>query len=204
MSLALGRWVIDAALTQIAAWRRSGLNLPVSVNVSASQLQQDNFVEDLQARLRTQPEVAPELLELEITETRALDDIEHASSVMAACEAMGVKFALDDFGTGYSSMMYLKRLPARTLKIDRSFVRDMLVDEDDMAILRGILGLASAFRRQVLAEGVETEAHGAKLLELGCELAQGFGIARPMPAAELPAWVASWHPPASWLLIEQR
>ena len=204
LSLALGRWVIDAALTQIAAWRRSGLNLPVSVNVSASQLQQDNFVEDLQARLRTQPEVAPELLELEITETRALDDIEHASSVMAACEAMGVKFALDDFGTGYSSMMYLKRLPARTLKIDRSFVRDMLVDEDDMAILRGILGLASAFRRQVLAEGVETEAHGAKLLELGCELAQGFGIARPMPAAELPAWVASWHPPASWLLIEQR
>mgnify|MGYP003625966659 CR=1 FL=1 len=204
LSLALGRWVIDAALTQIAAWRRSGLTLPVSVNVSASQLQQDSFVQDLQARLRTQPEVAPELLELEITETRALEDIEHASSVMAACDAMGVKFALDDFGTGYSSMMYLKRLPARTLKIDRSFVRDMLVDEDDMAILRGILGLASAFRREVLAEGVETEAHGAKLLELGCELAQGFGIARPMPAAELPAWVASWRPPASWLLIEQR
>ncbi|MEQ9394809.1 sensor domain-containing phosphodiesterase [Haliea sp.] len=199
LSLALGRWVIDAALTQIAAWCRSGLTLPVSVNVSASQLQQDSFVQDLQARLRKQPEVAPELLELEITETRALDDIEHASSVMAACDAMGVKFALDDFGTGYSSMMYLKRLPARTLKIDRSFVHDMLVDEDDMAILRGILGLASAFRREVLAEGVETEAHGLKLLELGCELAQGFGIARPMPATGIAEWLAAWRPPASWL-----
>lgn len=202
LSLALGSWVIDSALTQIAAWDQAGLYLPVSVNVSASQLQQDSFVHDLMAQLRAYPRVAPELLELEITETRALEDIEHASSVMAACDAMGVKFALDDFGTGYSSMMYLKRLPARTLKIDRSFVRDMLVDEDDMAILRGILGLASAFRREVLAEGVETEAHGAKLLELGCELAQGYGIAKPMPAAELPEWVACWRPPASWLRNE--
>lgn len=199
LSLTLGRWVIDAALTQAAAWCEAGLHLPVSVNVSASHLQQENFVHDLREQLRAHPDVAPDLLELEITETRALEDIEHASSVMAACDAMGVKFALDDFGTGYSSMMYLKRLPARTLKIDRSFVRDMLVDADDMAILQGILGLASAFRREVLAEGVETEAHGLKLLELGCELAQGFGIARPMPATRIAEWLASWRPPASWL-----
>ncbi len=199
LSLALGSWVIDTALAQITSWRQAGLRLPVSVNVSASQLQQQSFVQDLQARLGAYPDVPADLLELEITETRALDDIDHASAVMAACDAMGVRFALDDFGTGYSSMMYLKRLPARTLKIDRSFVRDMLVDADDMAILQGILGLASAFRREVLAEGVETEAHGVKLLDLGCELAQGFGIASPMPGGEVADWVACWQPPASWL-----
>ncbi|MBP8162943.1 MAG: EAL domain-containing protein, partial [Propionivibrio sp.] len=94
---------------------------------------------------------------------------------------------------------YLKQLPARMLKIDQSFVRGMLDDPNDLAIVNGVIGLASAFRRQVIAEGVETVAHGAKLLALGCELAQGYGIARPMPAADLPGWAASWKPDAVWL-----
>ena len=102
------------------------------------------------------------------------------------------------FGTGYSSLTYLKRLRVALLKIDQSFVRDILEDPDDLAILEGVIGLAGAFKREVIAEGVETVAHGAALLNLGCELAQGYGIARPMPADQLPAWVASWRPDDAW------
>jgi EAL domain-containing protein (putative c-di-GMP-specific phosphodiesterase class I) len=111
---------------------------------------------------------------------------------------MGVKFALDDFGTGYSSLTYLKRLHVAQLKIDQSFVRDMLDDPDDLAILQGVIGLAAAFKREVIAEGVETVAHGTALLHLGCQLAQGYGIAQPMPAERLPAWVAAWRPDSAW------
>ena len=105
----------------------------------------------------------------------------------------------DDFGTGYSSLTYLKRLPVTQLKIDQSFVRDMLDDPDDLAILEGVIGLSRAFNREVIAEGVETVEHGEMLLQLGCELAQGFGIARPMPGADVPAWAAAWHPDPVWL-----
>ena len=111
---------------------------------------------------------------------------------------MGVNFALDDFGTGYSSLTYLKRLPADLLKVDQTFVRGMLEDSNDLAIVQGIVGLARAFRRQIIAEGVETAAHGALLLSLGCELGQGYGIARPMPAADLPGWAAAWRPDSTW------
>ena len=105
---------------------------------------------------------------------------------------------MDDFGTGYSSLTYLKRLRVAVLKIDQSFVHDMLDDPDDLAILEGVIGLAAAFKREVVAEGVETVEHGAALLRLGCGLAQGYGIARPMPADQLPSWVASWKPDATW------
>ena len=108
-------------------------------------------------------------------------------------------FALDDFGTGYSSLTYLKRLPAQILKIDRSFVGGMISDPDDLAIVTGIIGLARAFNRKVVAEGVETIAHGSQLLKLGCDIAQGFGIARPMPASEITSWIKQWRPDAEWL-----
>jgi EAL domain-containing protein (putative c-di-GMP-specific phosphodiesterase class I) len=121
------------------------------------------------------------------------------SSVIAACEQIGIAFALDDFGTGYSSLTYLKRLHVATLKIDQSFVQDMLQDPDDRAILQGVIGLASAFKRGVIAEGVETIAHGTALLQMGCDLAQGYGIARPMPGDTMQAWVGSWQPDAAWL-----
>ncbi len=195
----LGDWVIDTALAQIAAWRAGGLDLAVSVNVGARQLQQKDFVVRLRAKLAACPQVPSGLLELEVLETSALEDIDQVSRVIKDCLEFGVCFALDDFGTGYSSLTYLKRLPAQTLKIDRSFVRDMLHDRDDLAILEGVLGLAAAFRRQPLAEGVETAAHGELLLDLGCELAQGYHIARPMPAEAIPAWVAAWTPGPTWL-----
>jgi len=106
--------------------------------------------------------------------------------------------ALDDFGTGYSSLTYLRRLQAALLKIDQSFVRDMLEDPDDLAILQGVISLAAAFKREVIAEGVETVEHGTLLLQLGCELAQGYGIARPMPPQEMPCRATCWCPDAAW------
>jgi diguanylate cyclase (GGDEF)-like protein len=199
LAIAIGEWVIDTALTQMERWHAAGLDMGVSVNVGARQLQQANFVERLQTQLAAHPNVPANLLELEVLETSALEDINQVSQVIEACAALGVAFALDDFGTGYSSLTYLKRLRVGLLKIDQSFVRDMLDDPDDLAILQGVIGLAAAFRRDVIAEGVETIAHGSLLLHLGCELAQGFGIARPMPGEQLPAWIAAWKPDAAWV-----
>jgi diguanylate cyclase (GGDEF)-like protein/PAS domain S-box-containing protein len=198
LAVEIGEWVLDTALTQVALWQEAGLDIPVSVNVGARQLQQAGFVARLSEILAAHPGVMPHRLELEVLETSALEDLVGASQVIEACREIGVMFALDDFGTGYSSLTYLKRLPVTTLKIDQSFVRDMLDDPDDLAILEGVLGLSVAFRRQVIAEGVETKEHGAMLLQLGCDQAQGFGIARPMPGHEIPGWSAAWRTDPSW------
>ncbi|MBV5320766.1 MAG: EAL domain-containing protein, partial [Sulfuricurvum sp.] len=115
------------------------------------------------------------------------------------CKTMAINFALDDFGTGYSSLTYLKQLPVTTLKIDQSFVRNMLDDHNDLAILEGIIGLASAFSREVIAEGVESHEHGNQLLLLGCYLAQGYGIARPMPADKIIKWAHDWDKNHTWI-----
>ncbi len=194
----IGEWVIESALAQLDKWNDSGLNLPISVNIDASQLQRSGFVAQLTALLARHPGIKPGQLELEILESSALDDVEHVALLMHQCRKLGVNFSLDDFGTGYSSLTYLKRLPAETLKIDRSFVLDMLDDPDDLTIVKGVIGLAAAFRRQAIAEGVETIAHGTRLLALGCSLAQGYCIARPMPADEIPGWVAHWRPDNAW------
>ena len=202
LAVAIGEWVIDTALRQIEQWREAGLDMGVSVNIGARQLQQGDFVERLKGILAAHPHVSPTDLELEVLETSALADMAQVSQVIEACAQIGVKFALDDFGTGYSSLTYLKRLHVKQLKIDQSFVRDMLDDPDDLAILEGVIGLAAAFKREVIAEGVETVAHGTRLLELGCELAQGYGVARAMPPEELPAWVATWKPDAAWSVAQ--
>jgi diguanylate cyclase (GGDEF)-like protein/PAS domain S-box-containing protein len=198
LAVEIGEWVIASALSQMALWKAAGLNLPVSVNVGARQLQQADFAQRLSVLLAAQPSILPGDLELEVLETSALEELAHVSRVIEGCRKIGVLFALDDFGTGYSSLTYLKHLPVNQLKIDQSFVRDMLEDPDDLAILQGVIGLASAFRREVIAEGVESVAHGAMLLQLGCELGQGYGIARPMPAQQLRHWAASWRPAATW------
>ena len=194
----LGDWVIATALVQLEAWRREGLELQVSVNIAARHLLRTDFVSRLCAHLDTCPQLPRHALKLEVVETAALEDLEHVSALIRECRELGVAFAVDDFGTGYSSLSYLKALPAQVLKIDQSFVRDMLADAEDRAIVEGVIGLARVFGRTVIAEGVETAEHGAMLLALGCERAQGYGIARPMPAADLPAWVDSWRPDASW------
>ena len=194
----IGNWGVDTALSQMAAWRQQGLDIAIGVNISAYHLQQPDFLANLKQKLADHPTVGPNRLELEVVETAALEGINRISSLIEGCQALGVHFSLDDFGTGYSSLTYLRRLPANMLKIDQSFVRDMLWDPGDLAIVEGIVGLASAFRRTVIAEGVETAEHGELLLRLGCDQAQGYGIARPMPAADLPGWIAAWRPPPSW------
>jgi len=200
MMIELGEWVIDSALTQISQWQAMGLNLPLntSVNIAAIQLQQTNFVNRLTTLLAAHPDVASGYLELEVLETSALEDVHYVSTIINDCMALGVKFALDDFGTGYSSLTYLRRLPASLIKIDQSFVRDMLHDVDDFAIVEGVIALAKSFKRDVIAEGVETIEHGTALLQIGCELAQGYGIARPMPASDIPSWINEWKPDVSW------
>ncbi len=199
LAVEIGEWVIHTALTQVERWRADGLCIPVSVNIGARQLQQSDFVGRLNGILQAHPCVVSSSLELEVLETSALQDLAHVSKVIADCQQIGVLFALDDFGTGYSSLTYLKRLPVAVIKIDQSFVRDMLDDPDDLTILEGVISLARAFRREVIAEGVETLAHGELLLQLGCDLAQGYGIARPMPAGELPGWSTDWRTEPDWL-----
>ncbi len=194
----LGDWVLDQALHQAATWSRAGLALSISINVAAEQLRGADFAVALAAALARHPEVSPTSVELEILELAALNDLEKIAAAVTACQALGVSFAIDDFGTGYSSLTYLKQLPAETLKIDQSFVHDMLSDPDDLSIVDSIIGLAAAFRRKIVAEGVETVAHGTLLLRLGCELAQGYAIARPLPAADVADWVRSWKSPPEW------
>ncbi|MBA6295224.1 EAL domain-containing protein [Colwellia sp. MB02u-9] len=199
ISLDIGEWVIDTALSQISQWQSIGITLPISVNISAYQLQKTDFVERLATLLAAHPDVSPHLLELEVLETSALNDINYIIATMKSCISLGVQFALDDFGTGYSSLTYLRRLPASQIKIDQSFIRDMLTDPDDLAIVKGVVSLAKAFQLEVIAEGVETVEHGTELLQLGCKFAQGYGIARPMPASAVLTWLDSWQPDSTWL-----
>lgn len=198
ISVELGEWVIETALLQMEQWHTIGLNLKVSVNISAMQLQDKNFVSRLSELLSKHPNIKPRCLELEILETSALEDMTQIFEIMHHCRKMGVNFALDDFGTGYSSLTYLKRLPVDVLKIDQSFIRGMINDSDDLAIVEGVIGLSTSFNREIIAEGVETIIHGQMLLSLGCVLAQGYGIARPMPAENMYNWVRTWHPDPSW------
>jgi len=195
----LGEWVIHAALTQAADWSRLGSPVSVSVNISATHLLHPDFYDYLQSMLGHHVDVCADHFELEVLETAALADIDQAVAVLRRCRELGVHFALDDFGTGYSSLTYLRKLPVDLLKIDQSFVRDMLIDADDMGIVEGVIRLADAFKREVIAEGVETLEHGAALLRLGCRLAQGYGIARPMPAQQLLPWLAQWQREAAWV-----
>jgi diguanylate cyclase (GGDEF)-like protein/PAS domain S-box-containing protein len=198
VAIEIGEWVIESALQQMETWRASGLEIPVSVNISAQQLQEADFAIRLNELLAVHSSVDPSCLEIEVLESSALTDMSLVSQVIHNCGKLGVSFALDDFGTGYSSLAFLKRLPVDVLKIDQTFVRDMIDDPEDLTIVEGMLGLASAFRRQAIAEGVETVEQGILLLRLGCQVAQGYGIARPMPAADLPAWVGAWTPDPLW------
>ena len=193
LSIELGAWVINSALKQLESWRSTSLEIPISVNVSPLQLQHPDFVPQLKAMLAAYPLIKPKNLELEILESNALKNINTVTEVIRECNELGVEFSIDDFGTGYSSLTYLKRLPAEYLKIDQSFVKDMLTDSDNRMIIQGIIELAKAFNLKVIAEGVETPAHGEALVSLGCILAQGYGIAKPMPASEFPRWVKTWH-----------
>lgn len=200
----LDNWVLNEALRQLAVWSVRGFKIAVSVNISGHHLQQDGFAQHIRSLLERYPTVLPSQLELEVLETTALDDLKQASSIINDCRNLGVSVAIDDFGTGYSSLIYLKQLPADILKIDQSFVIDMLGDSDNLAIIEGIVGLSQAVHRKVIAEGVESDAHGVALLGLGCDLGQGYAIARPMPAAAFPDWAHNYTQHVAWAAAVQQ
>jgi diguanylate cyclase (GGDEF)-like protein/PAS domain S-box-containing protein len=199
----IGEWVMDQVLAQLQRWQQAGQGWPISINIAARHFQRTDFVDRLRLVLARHAQVSPQLLDLEIVESVAVENIQHVSACLQACQALGVQFSLGDFGTGYSSLSYLKRLRTQTIKIDKSFVRDILHDHDDLALTTAVIGLARAFGRQVIAEGLESIEHGQLLLRLGCEVAQGYFIARPMPPAEVPGWVAGLVAPAQWQVLDQ-
>lgn len=194
----VGHWILDTALDQLVAWNKSGLTTRVSVNVASLQLEDPEFVAKLARQVSAKPDIDPDRLEIEILETGLLNDLDRVAAVISNLTELGISCALDDFGTGYASLMFLKRLKTRTIKIDQGFVRGMLNDEEHLAIVRATLELGRTFNRQVLAEGVETDTHARRLIKLGCELAQGYAIARPMPAEDIMPWVGNWQRPDSW------
>jgi diguanylate cyclase (GGDEF)-like protein len=183
--LPLGNWVLESACRQIAVWAdgEETRNIAVSVNISAGQLRQPDFVENV---LRTLEATGanPQNLELELTESMLVDDVEDIIIKMTELKSHGLRFSLDDFGTGYSSLSYLKRLPLDQLKIDRSFVRDILSDSNGGAIAQAIISLSRTMGLSVIAEGVETDAQREYLLDLGCQAYQGYLFSRPIPIEE--------------------
>ncbi|MFY3384608.1 EAL domain-containing protein [Paracidovorax sp. MALMAid1276] len=198
LEIRFGEWVIEAALVLLERLQAQAMPLPVSINIAAQQLQHPAFAAWMAACLQRHPQVAPHLVEIEITESAALYDLAAVAAALTALRALGLTVALDDFGTGYSSLTYLRRLPMDTLKIDQSFVHGMMGDPGDLAIVQGVIGLSRSFGYRVIAEGVETVEQGQMLLQLGCTQAQGYCIARPMPLADFVAWVPAWQPPAGW------
>lgn len=194
----IGDWVIRHALQQLEIWCREGRCWGISVNIAARHLQRPDFIATVQDALALHPTVPAQYLELEILESSAIEDMTHVRQVIAAGQSLGLKFSLDDFGSGYSSLAYMRLLPVDTLKIDQSFVRDILQDEEDRALVEGILKIAEIFKLNVLAEGMETAEHGVLLTQMGCTQAQGYGIARPMPAGQVPEWAAQFKPDARW------
>jgi diguanylate cyclase (GGDEF)-like protein/PAS domain S-box-containing protein len=193
LEIELGDWVVATALTQLEAWQRARLTMELSINISARHLQANDFAWKLKRKMLRHTDLPKGSLQIEVLETAALGDIPRVSDTIERCRKIGVSFALDDFGTGYSSLSYLGRLPVDTLKIDQSFIRDMLDDKGDRAIVQGVIALARAFDRKIVAEGVETEELFHALVEMGCECGQGYGIARPMPASALPVWLEKWN-----------
>lgn len=184
----IGEWAITSAVRQISNWSALGCNWSISVNIAARHFSNRNFIERLRKIITQEENIQSGLLDIEIVESTALENIEYVGKCIAACQGLGVTFSIDDFGTGYSSLNYLKRLPTQSLKIDQSFIREMLISDEDLAITEAIIGLSSAFNRIVVAEGVESEDHCVALKKLGCDLVQGYFISKPMPADQVLAW----------------
>ncbi|HPV33035.1 MAG TPA: EAL domain-containing protein, partial [Methylotenera sp.] len=184
----IGQWVLDTACRQLNAWQQDILtrDLTISINVSAKQFHQVNFVALVKTSIQFHA-VNPMLLKLELTESMLFENIEDTIDIMNALGEIGVQFALDDFGTGYSSLQYLKRLPFHQLKIDQSFIRDIVADPSDRAITRTIIAMAKSMDLEVIAEGVETQEQRQLLLNKGCMNYQGYLFGRPVPIEQFEA-----------------
>ena len=205
LEIKIGEWVINEALQQLENWKLQGIELEVSINIASYHLLSSSFFIVLEQCLAEHPAIKPQCLQLEILESSTLGDLKTITHIIKECQMLlGVSFALDDFGTGYSSLTHLRSLPAETIKIDQSFVRDMLDDPSDYSIIDGVISLTKSFNRNVIAEGVETNEHGLMLLLMGCQQAQGYGIAKPMSAAALSKWLSDYIPNQTWITCSKK
>jgi diguanylate cyclase (GGDEF)-like protein/PAS domain S-box-containing protein len=199
LEIQIGNWVIEQALKQMNTWLIQGISLQLSINISSQHLLSSGFVTHLNKVLTKYPKIDSQNVQLEILESSVLGDLNGIRSILNSCQnTLGISFALDDFGTGYSSLTHLRNLPVNIVKIDQEFVKNMLDDPNDFAIIDGVIGLSNSFNRDIIAEGVETTEHGLMLLIMGCDYAQGYGISRPMPAKELPEWLNSYTHNDTW------
>src|ERR1039457_1612393 len=180
----IGEWVLKTACARNKSWQEQGLPpLRIAVNLSARQFAHENLLQDV-SRVLDETGLNPAALEFEITESMVMHNPEHAVNLLTRLKAMGIHLAIDDFGTGYSSLSYLKRFPLDSVKIDRSFIRDLPGDADDAAITRAIIAMAHSLRLKVSAEGVETEEQLSFLREHGCDEMQGYYFSEPLPEDE--------------------
>jgi len=195
----LGHFVLKEALTHQRGWKERGLDLRVSVNIGARHFLSDSFKEDLERVVAGLKGPHPMTLELEVTETEALKDLSQAQAVIEKCRALGISVSLDDFGTGQASLTSLQKLSVEEIKIDQGFALKIRESQKDRAIVSSLVVVGRMMGIDVMVEGVETEEDGLALILMGCELAQGYSIARPMPVEAIPEWIATWKPFESWL-----
>lgn len=188
----LDHWVMQEAFATGSQWYEAGLDISVSININVTTLIDPQFIASVKELLGRHSHFASNFLEIEILETETLNDLSLVAVAIQELVDAGVKVSIDDFGTGYSSLTYLQRLPAQIIKVDQSFVRDMLDDTRDLMLVKGVIGLAKAFQRSVVAEGVESAEQARSLREMGCDALQGYGIARPMPKSAVSDWVKQW------------
>jgi len=186
-------WLLDHALEQCREWQEAGAPIHLAVNISARSLLDQSLPGQINSIL-SKWDVDPRFLKIEITESSIMADPAHALAILSMLQSMGVRLSVDDFGTGYSSLTHLRELPIDEIKIDKSFVTGMVTSDADAAIVRTVIDLAHNLGKQVCAEGVEDEATWRMLRDMGCDLAQGYWIARPMKASDLMAWLVetSW------------
>jgi EAL domain-containing protein (putative c-di-GMP-specific phosphodiesterase class I) len=188
----IGAWVLQTACAQAAAWKRDGMHLTMAVNLSPRQFHDDGLTRMIAAALNHSG-LSANQLELEVTESLLMEDSTRSQTTLASIKQMGIHISVDDFGTGYSSLAYLKRFPLDTLKIDRTFVKEVGIDPDDTAIVRAVIALARSLRLTVVAEGVETQEQLEFLRETLCEQAQGYLISRPLDGPAFEAWMAEYE-----------
>jgi diguanylate cyclase (GGDEF)-like protein/PAS domain S-box-containing protein len=202
LMIALGHWVFDTAFKQMEEWIKNRVNIRMSINVSSHELQHQDFPEFLKRLFLRHPNISPNLIEIELLETTLIEDFEKTAETLRKCQEIGVTIAIDDFGTGYSSLQYLKKLPMNSIKIDKNFIVDILENSSSMSIVEATVGLGQAFSTSVVAEGVESIEHGKILLQFGCHLGQGFGIAKPMSGESVGKWIKNWKGNNLWKTIE--
>jgi diguanylate cyclase (GGDEF)-like protein/PAS domain S-box-containing protein len=195
LAIQVDLWVLEEVMRQLSEWKKMGIHQQVSINLTGDTLLSHTFIHDVEQLMSEYPALSATSIEFEVLETAALEDMHQTSQIFKQCQALGFSIALDDFGTGYSSLTYFRRLPTDTLKIDQSFVRNMLNDSEDLAIVKSVIGLTRAYDRKVIAEGVENTEIAIALLDIGCDIVQGYGIAHPMSAEQIPEWLENFKPP---------